>query len=98
MKNLSLAAVLFIILQSFACKKANNIDATVVRDCTGTYLRVNTTDYKVCNKAKLKSHDDGELVNATFKIINEGKCESDEDIVCMMYHEFKEKIVVTKVD
>lgn len=98
MKNLSLSAVLFIVLSSFACKKANNLDATVVRDCTGTYLRVNTTDYKVCNKSKLKSYDDGQLVNATFKIVTEGKCEADDEIVCMMAHEYKSKIIVTKVD
>ena len=98
MKNLSILAVLFIILSSFSCKKGNNVDATVIRDCTGTYLRINSSDYKVCNKSKLAKFEDGEAVNATFKVVTEGKCEADEDIVCMMYHEFKEKIVVTKVE
>ena len=98
MKNLSLLAVLFVILSSFSCKKGNNVDATVIRDCTGTYLRVNTTEYKVCNKAKLASFADGELVNATFKVVTKGKCEADEDIVCMMLHEFKHRVLVTKVN
>ncbi|HZG01407.1 MAG TPA: hypothetical protein VEY71_10415 [Chitinophagales bacterium] len=98
MKNLSLLAVLFIVLSSFSCKKGNNVDATVVRDCTGTYLRINTSDYRVCNKSKLSKFEDGETVNVTFRVVTAGKCEADEDIVCMMAHEYKDRIVVTKVD
>ncbi|MDQ1095044.1 MULTISPECIES: hypothetical protein [Chryseobacterium] len=69
----------------------------IVRDCTGTYLRVGEhQDYLVCNSEVLESKKDGEKVSVVFD--NTDKCpERDGKIMCMMYHENKGMIRVKSV-
>lgn len=60
--------------------------ATVVKDCTITYLRIDKKDYLVCNADVLKNYQQGSTVSATYKKVQ--KCpELDGRIVCAMYHE-----------
>lgn len=69
--------------------------ATVVRDCTGTYLRVGTEDYLVCNREVLTSVPDNAMVGVKYKKVK--KCPPTDEMVCMMYHEHKGVVRVTKV-
>lgn len=60
--------------------------ATVIKDCTGTYLRIDNEDYLVCNADILKDHQEGSTVSATYRKVQ--KCpELDGRMVCAMYHE-----------
>ena len=59
-----LAASLICLLSMCACEK-NCKSMLVVRDCTGTYLRVADKDYHVCNTEKLAKYSNGETVNAS---------------------------------
>ena len=60
--------------------------ATIVKDCTGSYLRIEGKDYLVCNTEKLKNFSRDASVEVTFEKIE--KCPEFEDkAVCMMYHE-----------
>ena len=70
---------------------------TVVRDCTGTYLRVGENqDYLVCNSEILESKKASEKV--TFVYDNADQCpERDGKIMCMMYHESKGIIRVKSI-
>jgi len=70
---------------------------TIVRDCTGTYLRVaENEDYLICNAEILESKKDGEKVSLIYD--NVDKCpERDGKIVCMMYHENKGMIRVKSI-
>jgi acyl-coenzyme A thioesterase PaaI-like protein len=70
--------------------------ATVTRDCTGTYLRVEGKDYLVCNAAILKNHKEGATVTAKFAK-TESCPEFDGQVVCMMYHENKGTIRISEV-
>ncbi|MBW8360940.1 MAG: hypothetical protein K0M56_01995 [Kaistella sp.] len=70
--------------------------ATVVRDCTGTYLRVDTKDYLVCNNAILKNYKEGAKV--TVKFAKTDSCpEFDGKAVCMMYHENEGTVRISEV-
>lgn len=70
---------------------------TIVRDCTGTYLRVaENEDYLVCNSVILESRKDGEKVSLVYDYTKECK-ERDGKIMCMMYHENKGMIRVKSV-
>jgi len=70
---------------------------TVVRDCTGTYLRVaENEDYLICNAEILESKKDGEKVSLVYDYTKECK-ERDGKIMCMMYHESKGMIRVKSV-
>jgi len=70
---------------------------TIVRDCTGTYLRVaENEDYLVCNSDILVSKKDGEKVSVVYDYTKECK-ERDGKIMCMMFHENKGMIQVKSV-
>jgi len=59
---------------------------TVVKDCSGTYLRLDGKDYHVCNEEKLSSFSSGTNVTATFKTLQNCKA-LEEKIVCKLYHQ-----------
>lgn len=83
----------------FSCATAHDRlqTGTIVRDCTGTYLRIGENeDYLVCNAKILESKKDGEKVSLIYD--NTDKCpERDGKIMCMMYHESKGMIHVKSV-
>jgi hypothetical protein len=79
-----------------ACSSVSGIEATVVRDCTGTYVRVDGKDHLVCNKDKLSTFKEGDSVRVRFKqtsFCNENK----DEMVCMMYHEHEGLVKVVNV-
>ncbi len=57
---------------------------TVIRDCTGVYLRLDNKDYKVCNEAIIYSYPTGDTVNVSFKTI--AGCDGDNNLTCELYH------------
>lgn len=59
---------------------------TVIRDCTGTYLRQDGKDYNVCNLSILDAYRDGATVHARFRRVTECT-EASDRIICMMFHE-----------
>lgn len=63
------SVIFFTITTLSGCKKESNINVTVVRDCTGTYLRWDGKDYQVCNLEKVSSFSDGRDAIATFRKI-----------------------------
>ena len=75
-----------LMIGSISCKTERNKTTTLVRDCTGTYLRYKEKDYHVCNSEILEKYADGDKMIVTFKKVKE--CRAREgDIVCMMFHE-----------
>ena len=89
LKLISVFAFMAVFLISCNCVKGKKtVEASVIRDCTGTYLRIANDDYLVCNSDILKDYQENSKVKADFSPVtncpeNEGK------IVCMMYHENK---------
>ncbi|TXF79162.1 hypothetical protein [Chryseobacterium sp.] len=70
--------------------------ATVIRDCTGTYLRMDKKDFKVCNNAVLKNYKEG--VEVTVKFAKTDSCpEFNDKAVCMMYHENEGTVRISEV-
>ncbi|WP_282630766.1 hypothetical protein [Empedobacter sedimenti] len=69
---------------------------TVVRDCTGTYIRVdNKVDYLVCNAHLLSGKEDGETASIVYE--SEKECKDlEKQATCMMFHEHKGKIRIKK--
>mgnify|MGYP003575855342 CR=1 FL=1 len=95
MKKALLAAA-FITLAA-SCKKQDQQSATIVRDCTGTYLRYQGKDYQVCNLEKLSSYADGAVVSANFRKIDRCTGSANDAIVCYMFHPNEGWIEVEKV-
>ena len=68
----------------------------VIRDCTGTYLRENGSDHYVCNEDVLSSYAPGDKVKVQFDVLTECFGLIDQP-VCLLYHEFEDKIEITKI-
>ena len=80
-KTLIFGGVLIFLLIA-GCRNAFLKDMIVTRDCTGTYLQIDGSDYLVCNDDKLESYAEGESVTATYKEVDE--CQNGA--VCYMLH------------
>ena len=78
-----------------SCSKVNNKNMTVIKDCTGSYLRFNGKDYQICNIEIVEDFENGVEVEASFERIDD--CENNW-IVCYMLHENEGWINVTKIE
>jgi len=95
--NILLSGLFSTLLLSCATVHDRLQTGAIVRDCTGTYLRVGENeDYLVCNYDILESKKEGEKVSLVFDYTKECK-ERDGKIMCMMYHENKGMIRVKSV-
>lgn len=94
MKRQILALVLLAFTTLISCSKVNNKDMTVIKDCTGSYLRYLDRDYHICNIELVEGFENGDAVEASFTKIE--KCETDQ-IVCYMLHENEGLIWVSKI-
>lgn len=72
----------------FTHPEERNGSVTLLRDCTGTYIRWQGKDYRVCNIKKVASFPDGSAMTATFKSIDYEECNgaAKDEIVCTMLH------------
>ncbi|MGV0924996.1 hypothetical protein [Empedobacter tilapiae] len=70
---------------------------TIVRDCTGTYIRVDDKeDYLICNAETLSEKKDGEVTSVVYDYEKTCK-ELENKATCMMYHEHKGLIRIKKI-
>ena len=95
MKQLFFAAILCTVAASCS-HKAPGDTMTIVRDCTGSYLRFEGKDYHVCNLSSTNPFADGANVKARFKRIP--VChETDAQGICLMAHENEGWIEVVSI-
>lgn len=97
MKNILYLLASGLILMASSCSKFNADKMIVIRDCTGTYLRMDGKDYRVCNLEKVTAFADGAEVDASFKRLGECNGSANDQIVCMMYHEHEGWIEVKQI-
>ena len=97
MKNTIALIFIALSLILLSCDKVKYQNTIVVKDCTGTYLRLDGKDYHVCNPENLSVYADGSIVKASFTKLKEYNCSSKDAIVCMMYHENEGWIQVNKI-
>ena len=97
-RTINLIAIAVLLLSIFSCTKIKNEDMTVIKDCTGVYLRFNNRDYHVCNTEKVSSFENNAEVKATFKKINTCTGTASEATVCHMLHENEGWIEVEKIE
>ncbi len=84
MKILASIVLFSVSLLFIACDKTKGIQAEVIRDCTGTYLRIAGKDYHVCNTPKTASIAHGTMVIAAYT--RSESCSRNEEIDCYMLH------------
>ena len=92
-----LGTLLTVCTLTFSCKKERNIEATIITDCTGTYLRINSKDYKVCNLEKTENYTYGQTVEVTFKKLDECDGSGNFTTTCFLNHPFEAWAQVIKI-
>lgn len=70
-------------LSLFSCEKSGENNATIIRNCTSVYLRIDGKEYKVCNQDKLTSYIHGISVTATYRKIK--NCNESTNVCLMAY-------------
>ncbi|MFN3021053.1 hypothetical protein ACK1KB_08715 [Chryseobacterium sp. TY3] len=95
-KNLITTLIVVSILLSCASQLSNSSETgNIVRDCTGTYIRIaGKGDFLVCNDTLIKDKKDGEKLNVNYEMTKDCN-ERDGIVTCMMYHEHKGLIRIT---
>jgi len=94
MKNTFIILVLAVL--ALACTRKNGVEASITRDCTGTYIRIQDKDYLVCNINAVAEYNEGEKVKVSYKVVTD--CPEREGLmVCMMYHENEGMVRILKV-
>lgn len=68
-----------------SCKKINDKEMTVVKNCTGIYLIYNSKTYKVCNYEEIINYPDGAKVNATIKKIKNCSIDQSQSVCTLHY-------------
>lgn len=81
----------------YSCSSLSSVEARVVRDCSGTYIRVGEKDYQVCNRNLLNSYHDGDSVRIRFSPV-ESCPELDSVMICLMFHQNEGFIQIKKVN
>lgn len=73
-----------------SCSPTSFTSMTVIRDCTGTYLRKDSVDYPVCNVNELAGISDGTTVRISYEMHQKDRwCQAQESVHCMMVHPFQ---------
>lgn len=91
----NLVTCIFSILILSSCGKFSG-NATVIRDCTGEYLRIDNRDYLICNPSKVNEYENGSSIEVKYDMLDE--CVSDPyNAVCFMYHESHGAIQITSI-
>ncbi|MFT7344164.1 MAG: hypothetical protein ACI9XP_000747 [Lentimonas sp.] len=92
-----LGTLLIFCTLTISCKKERNVEATIITDCTGTYLRFDSKDYKVCNLEKTENYTHKQTVEVTFKKMVE--CDGSGNILatCFLNHPFEAWAQVIKI-
>lgn len=85
-------------LTQVSCKKEKFVQAAIARDCTGTYLRVDGKDYRVCNLEMTDKFQNGQPVNVTFTKMKECNKSGNFAPICYLYHQYDSFVEVLKIE
>jgi hypothetical protein len=88
---------LLLALTFFSCKKDVIKNATVIKDCTGTYMRLDGKDYKVCNIEKVSPFQNGITVSVSFKELQDCEGPGNTLVTCYMFHDFESWIEIDNI-
>jgi hypothetical protein len=98
MKIQMIVGATLLLISNVSCQKGNFTSATVVRDCSGTYLQIEGKDYSVCNLEKVANYKNEAKVKVTFDKLKECNGSAKDAIVCYMYHQNEGWISVNTIE
>jgi hypothetical protein len=81
----------------FSCAKGTYEQMTIVRDCSGTYLRQDGKDYHVCNAEKVSEYSNGKTLTVTCKQLAGCNNPAADQVTCKLFHYNEGWVEVVKV-
>ena len=93
----TLVIIIFSILTLASCNKITEPVTTVQieRNCTGTYIKIDDENLRVCNPGKLNSFDDGSFVHVNYEEVD--ACNINDNYMCMLYYPSHGSVKITAV-
>ncbi len=96
MKKVLVLLLTFSLFLLSACSKDFlSVDATVEKNCTGTYLKIDNKFSYVCNAEILASYANGQAISISYKSL-EG-CSSIGNTVCAMAFSYDNIIEIKEI-
>jgi len=92
MKNLAISLFCLFVLLSCSKKEDN---ATVIKDCTGAYIRIDSKDYFICNDEMVANFENETKVYVEYDKVEH--CDQPDDAICLMLHLSEGTIELTKI-
>lgn len=86
------------LIASGACRKIQDKEMIVIKDCTGSYLQWHGKDYRICNMESVDNYSSGTKVTATFKKIKECHGSANEKFFCAMAHAHEGWVEVIRIN
>lgn len=76
------------------CTDSQTQTATVFKNCTGSYLRFEDNDFKVCNQEIIESYQKGEVITVSLRHIDQ----CSYDYACNLYYPFEGWVEVLEIE
>ncbi|HLP56129.1 MAG TPA: hypothetical protein VK151_13925 [Fluviicola sp.] len=76
----------------FAESQSRYRKATIIRNCTGTYLRFGKKSYMVCNSDKLGTFASNQKLKVKTRQVE--SCPAPEGEICLLYYEYKGSVEI----
>jgi hypothetical protein len=86
---------LFVSLSHFTWGQTGFRKAKIVRNCTGTYLRVAGENHLVCNAEILNDWEDNKTVKVQTR--NLTTCAPPDGEICALYFDYKNVVEITQI-
>jgi len=97
MKRIILILFTVFLVALISCNKERNQSATVIKDCTGTYLRIDSKDYHVCNVEATESFVSEQSIIVTYTKIEGCNNPNSKPTECKLLHINEGWIKVKKI-
>lgn len=98
LKHFLLPAGLLIALFISSCYRNDMAPVEVVKDCTGTYVKMGESDYKVCNVEKLDSYENGTAVLISYELMDSCDNPNLPPTFCELYHPYEGWVNITELE
>lgn len=76
------------------CTDSQTQTAIVKKNCTGSYLRFEDNDFKICNPEIIGSYQGGEIVTVTIRYNDQ----CSYDFACYLHHPFKGWVEILEIE
>jgi hypothetical protein len=96
MKSLSLVIATLLFFVIISCNKATK-NARIYKDCSGSYIRFEGNDYRVCNLESVAGFENGKEVYVTFKKIKKCNGSANDAEVCAILHDNAGWVEIKKI-